>query len=377
MNQKHTGGPFPRWLYNMGAHSIVRIRVVLKQERLFLTPPEAIKEVFVTKTYEFVKPSNAGFLFRRFLGNGFLLLRRMSTRSLSPILAESRQSAEAILKASIPAPGNDSESIAPQLAYDWASRSTLGMCYDFNSMGNPDKSAVKVYRKLFENEPPQFRWTVWVILEAKKGAAAIRAFAHEEVSKKGQRHGKVRYINMLTSFPSPRHQRCLLTRELVDQIMTFLAAGHETTASALTWAVYQMCTYPELQECLRKEICTKLPSIRDIDSKVTSLEVDRQASIPQRLPVHPEGTGVFISHWATTTGGARSNFANITFIHGPKSSIGKDFARSELLYLLAAWVGRFAMEWESGEPIPMTIRGWVTVRPDHKLPVVFKELPGW
>lgn len=121
-----------------------------------------------------------------------------------------------------------------------------------------------------------------VILEAKKGAAAIRAFAHEEVSKKGQRHGKVRYINMLTSFPSPRHQRCLLTRELVDQIMTFLAAGHETTASALTWAVYQMCTYPELQECLRKEICTKLPSIRDIDSKVTSLEVDRQASIPQR-----------------------------------------------------------------------------------------------
>lgn len=95
------------------------------------------------------------------------------------------------------------------------------------------------------------------------------------------------------------------------------------------------------------------------------------------MPVHPEGTGVFISHWATTTGGARSNFANITFIHGPKSSIGKDFARSELLYLLAAWVGRFAMEWESGEPIPMTIRGWVTVRPDHKLPVVFKELPGW
>ena len=49
--------------------------------------------------------------------------------------------------------------------------------------------------------------------------------------------------------------------DLVDQMMTFLAAGHETTASALTWAVYLLAKHPEMQRRLRDEVhASQLPS---------------------------------------------------------------------------------------------------------------------
>jgi cytochrome P450 len=41
--------------------------------------------------------------------------------------------------------------------------------------------------------------------------------------------------------------------DLVEQMMTFLAAGHETTASALTWAIYLLAKHPQMQSRLRDE----------------------------------------------------------------------------------------------------------------------------
>ncbi|UNI19411.1 hypothetical protein JDV02_005595 [Purpureocillium takamizusanense] len=38
----------------------------------------------------------------------------------------------------------------------------------------------------------------------------------------------------------------------------------------------------------------------------------------------------------TGSGGAKSNYAFLTFLHGPRSCIGADFARAELACLLAA-----------------------------------------
>ena len=48
---------------------------------------------------------------------------------------------------------------------------------------------------------------------------------------------------------------------LIDQMMTFLAAGHETTATALQWTIYALCKHPDIQARLREEIRTKLPSV--------------------------------------------------------------------------------------------------------------------
>ena len=62
---------------------------------------------------------------------------------------------------------------------------------------------------------------------------------------------------------------------LIDQLMTFLAAGHETTASAMTWAAYLLAKHPEVQTRLRAEIRENLPSISDTDTTVSSVDIDR------------------------------------------------------------------------------------------------------
>lgn len=41
---------------------------------------------------------------------------------------------------------------------------------------------------------------------------------------------------------------------LVDQVMSFLLAGHETTANALAWSFYELGQRPEIQEILLEEI---------------------------------------------------------------------------------------------------------------------------
>jgi cytochrome P450 len=42
--------------------------------------------------------------------------------------------------------------------------------------------------------------------------------------------------------------------ELRDELMTLLTAGHETTASALTWALYWIHALPEVHEKLLHEL---------------------------------------------------------------------------------------------------------------------------
>ena len=47
-------------------------------------------------------------------------------------------------------------------------------------------------------------------------------------------------------------------RQLKDDLMTFLIAGHETTAAVLTWALYLLSSHPEWMQRLTQEIDTIL-----------------------------------------------------------------------------------------------------------------------
>ena len=44
--------------------------------------------------------------------------------------------------------------------------------------------------------------------------------------------------------------------EILCQISTFLAAGHETSSSALTWTLYALARAPAVQARLREELRT-------------------------------------------------------------------------------------------------------------------------
>ena len=78
----------------------------------------------------------------------------------------------------------------------------------------------------------------------------------------------------------------------------------------------------------------------------------------------------------TNTGGADSNYSFLTFLHGPRSCIGKDFAKAEFAILLAALFGHYEMEL-SDPNMKLEIQGGITARPKGGLFVKVKALEGW
>ena len=48
--------------------------------------------------------------------------------------------------------------------------------------------------------------------------------------------------------------RGLTDREMMDEVNTFLFAGHDTTATSLTWLLYYLAKYPEHQTKIREEV---------------------------------------------------------------------------------------------------------------------------
>ncbi|KAL8849856.1 MAG: hypothetical protein Q9221_005194 [Calogaya cf. arnoldii] len=213
---------------------------------------------------------------------------------------------------------------------------------------------------------------------------------------------------------------------LVDQMMTFLAAGHETTATAMIWAVYALCQNPHYQTRLRDEIRSNLPSIEDASAPVSAEALDRlpflHAVCNEVLRLHPpatltmreaakntticghyvpKGTKIVLCPGAVNSskalwgedamefkperwlapgqansGGAPSNYAFLTFLHGPRSCIGQAFAKAEFAILLAGLVGRFEMELEDPEAV-LKIRTGITARPNGGINVRMRAAEGW
>lgn len=163
-------------------------------------------------------------------------------------------------------------------------------------------------------------------------------------------------------------------QELSEQVLTMMAAGHETTSSALSWAAYLMALHPDIQSKLREEVRGALPSPSSGESldataidnltwlnavcletvrlyptvPVTIREVINETPLGGKIL--PKGTVVLLAPWAINrsehfwgkdcgefkpqrwinadgsvnkNGGSTSNYAQLTFLHGPRSCIGQ------------------------------------------------------
>lgn len=212
---------------------------------------------------------------------------------------------------------------------------------------------------------------------------------------------------------------------LVNQLMTFLIAGHETTASALSFAVCMMCKHPKIQSRLREEVRSSLPDPRSPTSSICSNDIDslpylnavcnevlrlyppvpvtlRVATQDSTLVGHyiPKGSTIFIAPWATNankdcwgedaadfnpdrwlgegkanTGGMESNYAFLTFLHGPRSCIGQSFAKGEFACLLAAWAGTLETRFANADYV-IKVKNGLTPRPQD-LEVKVQVLKEW
>ena len=333
---------------------------------------------------------------------------------------------------------------------NWASRATLdiigvaGMDHDFDSLRDPANQLNKSYQQIFESPGPGTK-TLFVIgmlmgnvtllhalpTERNKrinaGGQVIRDVARQMIRLKKEKMKTSTAQTGVDIISVAMHSGVMDEENLVDQLMTFLGAGHETTATALQWAVYALCKNPEVQTKLREEIRTHLPPLSsESPNTIDAATIDNlpylhavcnevlrfHPSVPgtirtavrdTSLAGHsiPEGTTItiapevvnhleelwgpdanqfnperFMGPGKANTGGASSNYAFLTFLHGPRSCIGQGFAKAELACLLAATVGRFQMELRYPDR-KLQLREGATVSPKDGVIAIFTPLEGW
>ena len=329
---------------------------------------------------------------------------------------------------------------------DWSSRATLdiigcaGMGVEFDAIGNPDTKMNTTYRTVFSPTPQQQKMALlglflpqWFLRALpvrhnktiEDSTNTIKKVCRELIRKTKEKldHKENRVHTDIISVAL--ESGAFTDENLVNQMMTFLAAGHETTATAMTWAFYLLCLHPETQTRLRKEIRANIPPIDDTDTAdaasldqchylhafcnevlrlyppvpLTMREAGRDTSIVGHYV--PKGTRLVLVPWATNTatalwgptankfdpdrwigpgkansGGAESNYAFLTFLHGPRSCIGQSFARAEFACLIAAVVGRFEIKL-ADEGFKPEIRSSVTAKPRNGVAVRIKPVEGW
>lgn len=188
------------------------------------------------------------------------------------------------------------------------------------------------------------------------------------------------------------------TQEMVDQVAIFFLAGHETSASALGWALYLLARYPEWQDKLAVE-AAGLPQTPDF-SALSTLKITRDV-FREALRLYPpvpmmvrettvpevfrkrdvkRGSQVVISpwhlhrqdrlwdnpdgfdpgRWHTENGKSCMRDAFIPFSSGARVCTGAGFAMVEGVLLLSMLIRAFRFERiEGDDPVPVA---YLTVR---------------
>ncbi|MES2542068.1 MAG: cytochrome P450 [Pseudomonadota bacterium] len=77
--------------------------------------------------------------------------------------------------------------------------------------------------------------------------------------------------------PDPISGATFGTAEMVDQVAIFFLAGHETSASALGWALYLLATHPEAQERVAAEAAALRPEFGVLGGLRFTRDVFREA----------------------------------------------------------------------------------------------------
>jgi cytochrome P450 len=120
------------------------------------------------------------------------------------------------------------------------------------SLNSPFSSSVLFFEFLRQDWG---KWSPWGrFLEMKSQIDRLLIKEIEERRQKKNEGGE----DILSWLISARDEsgEGMTSSELRDQLMTLLVAGHETTASALTWALYWIHFLPQVEEKLRRELKT-------------------------------------------------------------------------------------------------------------------------
>ncbi|KAI0487501.1 cytochrome P450 [Xylaria cf. heliscus] len=427
--------------------------------QVVITKPRMLSDLLVHNAYDFIKPPKLSGLLRHVLGDGLVMVEgdehkflRKNTmpafsfrhiKDLYPMMWEKSVLMSKVLQDALENGEGKGTGIVD--LSNWTSRVTLdiigvaGMGREFNTLKKAEDPLLGIYEQLLEPAPAKLVFAMSSILF---GLSFVRLlpwkmntlFKHLTTTlstlcmpmlqekKNAIINSKDDHFDVLSlliktgNFTDP---------QLRDQLLTFLAAGHETTSSALSWACYLLSKHPKYQDALREEIRHALPNDSEID-KSTDLAAIleplpylngimnetlrlyptvpltmRQAIRDSNLAgqIIPEGVTVILSMWQmnrspdlwgpeagefrperwitagkpNSNGGANSNYDFLTFLHGPRSCIGQGFAKAEMRCLLASMIRNFSWDLAMDES-KILPKGAITIKPSNGLLLKLKPL---
>ncbi|MDB6091498.1 MAG: cytochrome [Gammaproteobacteria bacterium] len=97
------------------------------------------------------------------------------------------------------------------------------------------------------------------------------------------------YVAMLMSARDKETGAPMSDRELIDEVMTLVVAGHETTASGLNWTWYLLSQHPEVEARLHAEI--------DAAPQMTTPNLAQMESLPYTQQVVNEALRLYPPGW--------------------------------------------------------------------------------
>ncbi|KAF7316493.1 hypothetical protein MIND_00168400 [Mycena indigotica] len=200
-------------------------------------------------------------------------------------------------------------------------------------------------------------------------------------------------------------------KAMIDQILTFLSAGHETTASGISWTLWLLAKDPESQHRLREEIApvyaaNPRPDYRTLKSlswldcvineslrvlppvPLTIREAGKTAYVDGVLV--PKGTIItcpirVVNTWKHVWGEDAEDFrpsrwlepmskdynptySHFPFIAGPHACIGKTMAVSEMKAVIFALIANFEFEPAYEGQIARSAAA-ITMKPEDGMPL--------
>ena len=243
--------------------------------------------------------------------------------------------------------------------------------------------------------------------KARSAVAFLRATLGAVIARR--RHGgeeRSDLVSMLLGAADPETGRMMSDEEIIDNLMTFITAGHETTALGLAWTFHLLARHPDCQARLFEEIATVTEGGPLAAEHVSKLTYARQVSEAMRLyppaPIIsrevtseftvgsytiPAGTVIYVPIYAVhhhadiwedpqvfdpdrfehEAARSRHRYAFMPFGAGPRVCIGNGFAMMEAVAILAVLLQKFRVT-GSNEPSPKPVMK-VTLRPMHPLSI--------
>ena len=258
------------------------------------------------------------------------------------------------------------------------------------------------------------QWPMWTrIALAPRGYRAmvyLKAMVDRMVARRRLEARRDDLVDLLMQAKDPESGRQMDDVLLRDNLLTFIGAGHETTALALTWALYLLGSHPPSAARVRAEIAAVAGADTITHDHVERLVFTRQV-IQEAMRLYPslplmsrmcaedveaggvaveKGTFVFIPIYAIhrhrrlwrdpdvfdpdrftpEASVGRHRFAYIPFGGGPRVCIGQTFAMIEAVAVLATLVRGARLEPDPGHRIRPLMR--VSMRPQGGLPMTLR-----